>query len=68
MFTKLQSALSTVSNKNLAIAGIGCAVLGGFGLGYVSGRIHGRKKAPVVAVDEVTVDEVATADATVTEA
>ncbi len=62
MFTKLQSVLSAVSNKQLMVAGIGAAAFGGFGLGYLSGRIHGRKKAAVVVVDETTAEEVKTAD------
>lgn len=58
MFTKLQTVLSTVSSKQLMVAGVGAAAFGGFGLGYLSGRIHGRKKAAVIAVDETIVEEV----------
>ena len=67
MFTKLQSVLATVSNKHLIAAGIGGAAIGGFGLGYISGRIHGRKKAAVVVVDEAISGEAEAPNATATE-
>nr|UVX43074.1 MAG: hypothetical protein [Bacteriophage sp.] len=67
MFTKLQSVLANVSNKHLIAAGFSCATIGGFGLGYISGRIHGRKKAAVVVVDEAISAEAEAPNATATE-
>lgn len=63
MLSKIQSALSTVSTKQLIAITAASATLGGFGLGYVTGRFTGRNKAPVVAAEEEVVAEAETPDA-----